>query len=206
METNKFIFPVSTRCVLSAPSGGGKTVFTRKVIDNCQTLFTHPPRRIIYTYKYPQVWFECYSDRVQFSKEVPSDLDGSYHSLVILDDLMCERQALEEAVSLFVRGSHHLNCSIFFLTQNLFASSPHFRTISLNATHFVLFKTIRGYHQIEHFGRQIFGPSTKEFMSAYKDATREAFNYLVVDLTPEQDYRLRSKIFPDESEIVYTIE
>ena len=206
MEANKFFFPVSTRCVLSAPSGGGKTVFMKKVIDNCKVLFSESPKRIIYTYKYPQPWFQNYLGCVEFTNEVPTDLNGTYHSLLILDDLMCDRHALDEAVSLFVRGSHHLNCSVFFLTQNLFASSPHFRTISLNATHFVLFKTIRGFHQIENIGRQIFGSSSKEFVNAYKDATREPYSYLMLDLTPEQNYRLRTKIFPNEEEIVYVIE
>ena len=205
METNKFVFPVSTRCVLSAPSGGGKTIFMKRVIDNCGNLFVEPPKRIIYTYKYPQPWFDNYKF-VEFTKEVPSDLDGSCHSLVILDDLVCDQHALQEAVSLFVRGSHHLNCSVFFLTQNLFACSPHFRTISLNATHFVLFKTIRGFHQIELLGRQIFGSGNKEFIKTYKDATREPYSYLLLDLTPEQEYRLRTNIFPSDEEIVYIIE
>ena len=176
METNKFVFPNSTRCVLSAPSGGGKTVFMKKVIDNCGSLFVNPPKRIIYTYKYAQPWFQDYN-YVEFTKEVPTDLDGTYHSLIILDDLVCDHRAMQEAVSLFVRGSHHLNCSVFFLTQNLFASSPHFRTISLNATHFILFKTIRGFHQVELLGRQIFGSNSKEFLKIYRT---QQINHIVI--------------------------
>jgi len=42
-------------------------------------------------------------------------------------------------------------------------------------------------------------------MEAYKDATREPYSYLLVDLRPEQDeeLRLRTDIFPGETQYVY---
>ena len=206
METNKFMFPVATRCVLSGPSASGKTMLMRNIIKHCKEIFEQTPERIIYTYKYAQPWFKEFESFVEFTKEVPTDLDGTYHSLIVLDDLICDPQAMKDAVSLFVRGSHHLKCSVFILTQNLFACSAQFRTISLNASHFILFKTVRGFHQIENFGRQVFGSQAKDFVRVYKEATSAPFSYLLLDLTPEQDYRLRSNIFPFENEIVYILE
>ena len=42
-------------------------------------------------------------------------------------------------------------------------------------------------------------------VEAYKDATREPYSYLFVDLRPEQneELRLRTNIFPDETRYVY---
>jgi len=205
MEANKFEFIHPTRCLISGPSGCGKTEFIQQVISNRFDLFTVAPKRIVYTYKYPQVWFSKFPE-VEFKKEVPNDLDPEVPSMVVLDDIVCDAVALKKCASLFVRGSHHLNTSVFFITQNLFAPSSDFRTISLNATQFVLFKTVRGIHQIELLGRQIFGSSqTQEFMDAYKDATNQPYSYLLIDLHPTQEHRLRTSIFPSEEEIIYVL-
>lgn len=204
--TNKFIFVHPTRCIVSGPSGCGKTEFIKKVIIHKDALFTTPPVRIIYTYKYPQNWFSKFQN-VEFTKEVPEQLDPSIPSLVVLDDILCDASALKMCASLFVRGSHHLNASVFFVTQNLFSSSNEFRTISLNSTQFVLFQTVRGIHQIETLGRQIYRRNNvKEFMNAYKDATAEPYSYLLLDLHPTQELRLRAHIFPNEEEHIYIIE
>jgi len=46
---------------------------------------------------------------------------------------------------------------------------------------------------------------SKFAIEAYKDATREPYSYLLVDLRTEQDedMRLRTNIFPGESQHVY---
>jgi len=42
-------------------------------------------------------------------------------------------------------------------------------------------------------------------VEAYKDATREPYSYLLVDLRPDQDevLRLRTNVFPGETHYVY---
>ena len=206
MYANKFYFKHPVRVVVSGPSASGKTEFIKKVIDYKNDLFTTPVNRVIFVYKYAQTWFGKYST-VEFTKEVPQYLDPQEASLIIIDDVVCESSALKECTSLFVRGSHHMNASVFFITQNLFAPSADYRSISLNASHFVLFKTLRGVNQIEHFGRQIFGKSeSKNFFKVYKNATEKPFTYLLLDLEPCQEYRLRTNIFPGEQEAVYILE
>ena len=84
----------------------------------------------------------------------------------------------------------------------------YFRTISFNASIFVLFKTKRGHKQVELLGRQIFGKSRlKQFLEAYRNSTAKPYGYLVIDLEIHQDFPLRSNIFPDdEEEFVYVLE
>ena len=179
----------------------------QKVIRHRDKLFTTTiPTRVLYTYKYPQTWFSDYPG-VEFVKQIPQNLNPNIPSLVVLDDLICDNTLLKECASLFVRGSHHLNASVFFITQNLFVNVCDFRTISLNANQFVLFKTVRGINQIEHLARQIYNKNeTRQFMNAYKDATRDAYSYLLLDLEPTQHFRLRSHIFPNEEEYIYVLE
>ena len=43
--------------------------------------------------------------------------------IIIIDDLMMELCNSKEVSNVFTKGSHHLNISIFFLTQNLFLKS-----------------------------------------------------------------------------------
>lgn len=42
-------------------------------------------------------------------------------------------------------------------------------------------------------------------MSAYKDATRDKFSYMLVDLSPMSDdfHRFRTKIFKNEDTVLY---
>lgn len=205
MEINKFRFKHPVRCVLTGPSFCGKTTFVRKVIEFRNQLFTVPPQRIIYTYLYPQNWFSLYP-YVTFTRDLPETLNSAVPSLLVIDDLICEPKILKKCASFFTRGSHHLNCSVFFLTQNLFLQNSDYRTVSLNASHFVLFKNLRGLQQVETLARQIFGKNAHHFMTAFKDAVSEKFGYLLLDLLPEQSVRLRTKIFPDETEEIYVLD
>jgi len=49
-------------------------------------------------------------------------------------------------------------------------------------------------------------PNRSHFaVEAYKDATREPYSYLLLDLRPEhgEDLRLRTNIFPGETHYIY---
>ena len=69
----------------------------------------------------------------------------------------------------------------------------------------VLFKNPRDASQFANLARQMFPQQSSYAVEAYKDATREPYSYLLVDLRPEQDedLRLRTNIFPDEKHYVY---
>jgi len=77
--------------------------------------------------------------------------------------------------------------------------------MSLNAHYMVLFKNPRDVSQFANLARQMYPKSSKFAVEAYRDATREPYSYLLVDLRPEQDgeLRLRTNIFPEETHYVY---
>ncbi|MES9903033.1 MAG: hypothetical protein ABW168_10155 [Sedimenticola sp.] len=148
---------------------------------------------------------------IQFFEGTPdrSDLESwrssGEHCVVILDDLMAKCSASQDISELFTTFSHHMDISVIFIVQNLFSAGKQFRTISLNAHYFVLFKNKRDELQVQTFARQICPGNVKYFMSAYKLATSPIHGSLLVDLSPNADpqYMLRSRILPGETTIVY---
>jgi hypothetical protein len=136
-------------------------------------------------------FFEGIPDYESFNDKMPR--------LIILDDLMAESG--QSVVNMFTKGSHHYNLSVMLLTQNLFLSSPGFRTISLNAHYIVVGKNPRDRNQINHLAMQLAPGNVKFIQEAYADATNTPYGYLFIDVTQKcnEELRIRSSIFPDDS-------
>jgi len=194
-----FLHPFT--CIVSGPTGCGKSSFVLRLADNVDTMIKPIPVKIIYYFTEYQSIFDRYP-HIDFRQGVPK-LDEIRNALVILDDMMLE--ADQRILNIFTRGSHHREISIVFMVQNFFNNNRHMRTISLNAQYIVLFKNPRDNSQFAHLARQLYPYNYRYAMDAYINATKEAFGYLVVDLRNEQDedLRLRTHIFPGEVQQVY---
>jgi len=190
--------------LVAGPTGSGKSTFVFKLIENADVMIRPPPSKIVYCYGEYQPSFDAYP-QVDFRRGLPDseDFDGSRPSLLIVDDLMDE--ADRSVANLFTKGSHHRNVSVVFLVQNMFHKNKYIRTISLNAHYMVLFKNPRDASQFASLARQMYPNRSTFAVEAYKDATRQPFSYLLVDLHPEQDedLRLRTNIFPGDTQYVY---
>jgi len=190
--------------LVAGPTGSGKTRFVFKLIENADVMIQPQPSKIVYCYGEYQQLFDNYAD-VDFRQGLPDlqDFDGSEPVLLIVDDLMNETD--ESVANLFTKGSHHRNASVIFLVQNLFHKNKYIRTISLNTHYMVLFKNPRDASQFASLARQMYPNKSAFAVEAYKDATREPYSYLFVDLRAEQDedLRLRTNIFPNETRYVY---
>jgi len=143
--------------------------------------------------------FRELGDKVEFIEGIPNTelLDGR-RTLLIIDDLMSETDG--RITKLFTKGSHHMNTSVVYISQNLYNKNKENRTISLNTHYLVLFKNPRDAGQISHLARQIFPDRVKYFREAYADATSHPYGYLLIDLktTTPDDLRLRTAIFPGD--------
>lgn len=163
-----------------------------------------PPERMIWCYGVYQKFFDDVKN-VEFCEGLPDieSFDGKQKTLLIIDDLMHETD--ERVSKIFTRISHHRNLSVLYLTQNLFYGSKQNRTISLNSHYLVLFKNARDATQISHLASQMYPGKSKFMVEAYRDATAKPFSYLLIDLKPDTEdrVRLRSNIFPDEQTYVY---
>ena len=137
---------------------------------------------------------------IVFQQGLPNveQFDGRTRTLLILDDLMND---VDESVStLFTRGSHHLNVSVIFITQNIFQSSKYGRTINLNAHYLILFKNPRDAAQISYLARQMYPKKSNFLIEAFNDATSRPFGYLFLDLKADTDeeIRVRTNVLPGE--------
>lgn len=191
--------------MVSGPTGCGKTQWTLKLIKYASTIIRPPPERIVWCFGVYQKEFEKV-DGVEFHEGIPNldTFDGSKKTLLILDDLMQETDS--RVTQIFTKLSHHKNVSVVYLTQNLFYGSKHNRTISLNSQYFILYKNARDANQVANLARQMYPGKSAFMVEAFKDATKQPYTYLLIDLRPESDeeVRLRTNIFPGETTYVYS--
>jgi len=142
-------------CIISGASKTGKTTFVYNLLTVKNTIFTKKPDKIILFYKYAQ---DIYNQMLElnlideliniddgFTLENITEKIEPYKkgngSMVIIDDAMTDISQDFEQV--FTNLSHHQNCSVIFLTQNMFYKDKAFRTMSLNAHYFVIMKNAR---------------------------------------------------------------
>jgi hypothetical protein len=190
---------------VAGPSSSGKTQFVFRLIRHADRLVDPPPEKIMYCYgEFQPSFLEL--PQVEFHEGLPNveSFDGRSRVLLIIDDLMNE--ADQNVCNLFTKLSHHRNVSVVFVTQNLFHRNRHVRTMNLNTHYVVLFKNPRDAGQVANLARQMYPGKSNFVVEAFRDATREPYGYLLIDLKPETEerYRIRTNIFPDdERQYVY---
>ena len=108
---------------------------------------------------------------------------------------------------LFTKFCHHLNISAIFISQNLFQSGPHARSISLNCHIIVLFSNKRDESQIRTFARQLYPKEWHRFLQVYELEMTYEYAYLIIDCMPShpREIKVRKNIFPGEIPVTYDI-
>lgn len=217
MDKISFITP--TTIGVFGPSQSGKTTFVIDLLQHKQKLFSVPPKWLLLCYN---IWQEGY-DKMKLLDA--SELEINFHlglptaeqieqltekrqpGIIILDDLMSQAVKDPYTENLFTTISHHLNVTVIYLAQNVYCQGKHARTMSLNMHYIVLFKNLRDSHQIQCLGRQIYPQQNRNFMEVYKDATKDRYSYLIIDLSPhgEDSLRLRSHIIPPKTPVIYQL-
>ena len=193
-------------CVVAGPTGSGKTRFVARLLRSAGDMIHPRPEKTVWFYgEWQAEYAKLNLNNVHFVEGLPQDsvLGSGAPTLVVIDDLISETDS--RVTKLFTKGSHHRNCSVIFITQNLFDKNKENRTITLNAHYMVLFKSPRDAMQIQHLARQMYPGRAKFMREAFEDATSKPYTYLLVDLKPDtpEELRLRAKIFPGELQEVY---
>ena len=191
--------------LVSGGRGVGKTVFTKKLLQNKSSMIQNTPKRIVWCYgKHQPALFDeliKIEPNIEYIEGIPENLSTMFNknipSLIIIDDLMDDSADNKAVSQLFTRGRHD-NMSVIFLTQNLF--HPKQRIISLNSDYMVVFKNVRDKSQFTNLAKQ-FMPNHVKFMKwVFEDATKLPHSYLFLDMKPDADekLRIRTNILPDE--------
>jgi hypothetical protein len=207
-EAIKFKHPFA--CIISGPTGSGKTSFCVRFLENLDTLCNER--------RFDGGIYWCFSEKtavprirrdVRFHEGVPDFAnERGVPRLFILDDLLNDVYS-RQVCDLFTKGSHHRNISVVLITQNLFHQVRYCRDISLNATYLVLLKNVRDKTQFTHLARQVYPEDSESLYRAYLDATRLPHGYLILDFAQDTDDRLRfrTNIFPGEGPpVIYSAE
>ena len=166
------------------PSGSGKTRLIFKMLAS-PTTFKPTLGKIYYFYKEYQHLFKEMQDKIEDIEFLPclefEMIKNLENCLLVFDDSCEEIYQEKEFVKLAVSGRHKkVNC--IFVKHNLFHQSKWSRTIDLNTTHIILFKSPRDVQQIDVFGRQL--NNTEFIRDCYKKATSEPFGHFMIDFDP----------------------
>ena len=141
---NKIIF-TNDRLFMSVvgPSGSGKTRLIFKMLAS-PTTFKPTLGKIYYFYKEYQPLFKEMQGKIEDIEFLPclefEMIKNLENCLLVFDDSCEEIYQEKEFVKLAVSGRHKkVNC--IFVKHNLFHQSKWSRTIDLNTTHIILFKS-----------------------------------------------------------------
>ena len=200
-----YLFQHPFTCVIAGPTGCGKTHLLLQILEKSNELINPKPERIIYCYSIWQDAFDKLKEKVEFHKGIFDfeEVDCTTVNLIIFDDLMAESDNIS-IQNLFTKGSHHLNTSVFLLTQNLFNKGKFSRTINLNSQYTIIFDNPRDRSQIRYLARQMFPHNSKFLVEAYNDVIKCQRGYLFLDnknTTPEE-IRIQTNII-EPIRIVY---
>ena len=202
MDPNSLKIRCPATLVASGPSGCGKSSLVGQIIQNLDKVFDRPPTQVVYCYSVYQTLFEDMKKRspvpMEFIHELSEDLRPKPRTLLILDDLQNSAKIIADY---FTKHSHHLDCDVLYITQNIFLQNDSHRTCNLNTHILVLFKNPRNSSQVVYLSRQIWPGNPKFLMEAYKEATKRAHGYLFLNLqqaTPDH-LRVRDSVFYSEA-------
>ena len=187
---NKIIF-TNDRLFMSVvgPSGSGKT----RLIFSMLASQTFYPKfeKIYYFYKEFQPIFKEMSEKlvIEFVPCLDFQMIKELRECLLVFDDSCEEIYQEKEFVKLALAGRHKNVHCIFVKHNLFHQSKLSRTIDLNTTHIILFKSPRDLQQIDHFGRQL---KKVDFLrDSYTKATSEPYGHLLVDLDPKTSECLR---------------
>src|SRR6266705_4415768 len=173
-DCNHLKFKHPFTCMVSGTTSSGKTHLVRRILSNWKYIIDIKLNRlkILWCFGQHQDLYKIPIKNVDINyyEGLPSlnDIKSIAPHVIVLDDLM--EDVKKDVVTLFTRGSHHMNISVFLIVQNLF--NPNLRTISLNSHYIIIMKGLRTTHQVEFLARQIFPGKSKSVLSAYKLATQ----------------------------------
>jgi len=195
-------------CIIAGASQSGKTVFTLNLVKNLDLIIKPAITNIVLSYTEDQPLYreiQAADSRVSLVKDFDSFTPTNGNTLIIIDDQMNDVMKDQSIHDLFIKGVHHRSVSVILITQNLFPPGKYGRTIRLNSTYLIIFKSLQFHSAVKTLGMQLFLSHKNYLYSAYQLATSKPYSYLFVNLHPNCDdkIRVRSGILPRENCIVY---
>ena len=201
------VIDTSTRLFLAivGPSGSGKTELIFKLLKG--KTFYPKFQRALYFYKEIQPLYSEKSNTdsidLTFIKFNGFDSLRNLENILLVFDDSCEEIYNDKDFVKLATAGRHQGLDVIYVKHNLFKQSRWSRTIDLNTSHIILFKSPRDIQQLDHLGRQL--NNTKFLRHCYQLATKDTYGHLLIDLDPRTSDCLRycSNITPPGPSIFY---
>ena len=201
------VIDTSTRIFMAivGPSGSGKTELILKLLMG--NTFYPKFGTVLYLYKEMQPAFSVkVSSRevnVEFMKFDGFESVRKLENFLLVFDDSCEDIYNDKEFVRLATAGRHRGIDVIYVKHNLFQQSRWSRTIDLNTSHIILFKTPRDVQQLDLLGRQL--NVSKFLRNCYELATRDSFGHLLIDLDPRTSDCLRycSNITPPGPTVFY---
>jgi hypothetical protein len=213
MDELKFKCPFTM--TVSGGTSSGKSFWIKTLLQNQEHCVDRPFKRVMYCYSVYQPLFDELRrtvPEIEFHEGLPKEefqnpdnFGSELNALVVIDDLMSELANDEELTNLFCRFSHHAYVNCVFVLQNFYHEGKEIRNVTRNSHYLVFTKSPRAMSVVQTLGRQLY-PGKKNFLTdAYTQATKKPFGYLLLDLHPATDEKLRVRegVLPDEQPLCY---
>ena len=214
VEEKELLLEYPSRLILTGPSGCSKTVTAIKMAENWPKLFQKPFSRIILIYSIYQPVYEklrnlC--DSFTMLNGLPENFVSEYltnykdgMTLLFIDDFDIYMNK-GSFCDYWTKFSHHYNISIIYTIQELYLPYKFRRTICLNSTGLMIFKSIRGRVSLKCLGNDLYGEDKQFLLKCYNDACATPHSSLFLDMTQTcPDYlRVRGNIMPDSERTCY---
>ena len=186
------------------PSGSGKTELIFKLLKG--STFYPKFEKIFYFYKEHQPLFPTIQKEIkgiEFLKYSGFEITKKLSDCLLVYDDSCEEIFNDQEFVKLATSGRHRRINIIYVKYNLFQQSKWSRTIDLNTTHIILFKSLRDIQQIDYLGKQL--NCLEQLREAYKLATSEPYGHLIIDLDPKTTEVLRfaSNLIGPEPSIFY---
>ena len=127
------------------------------------------------------------SRRLRFPryKVIVNDLNEvlSVENFLLVFDNSCEEIFNDKEFHKVETAGRHRSIRVIYVKHNLFQQSKCSRTIDLNTTHIIFFKSPRYMQQITYIGKQL--NNSRFFKESYGLATKSPFGQLLIDLEPK---------------------
>ncbi len=187
---NKIIFTEDRLFMdVVGPSGCGKTdlIYNMLVGDTFYPKF----EKIYYFYQQIQPIYTKMQTllNIEFVPCIDFDMIETLENCLLIFDDSCEEIYNNKKFAKIATSGRHKDVHVIFVKHNLYHQSKQSKTIDLQSTHVILFRSPRDASQIEVLGRQL---NDVSFIKAcYKKAIEEPYGHLLIDFDTKTSEGLR---------------
>ncbi len=190
---NKIIF-TNERLFMAmvGPSGSGKTQLIFDMLRG-DTFWPNIKKVYFFYQEYQPLYDTMQHDLpldIQFVSVIDFDMIEQIENALLIFDDSCEDIYNEKRFLKLAVSGRHKKVGIIYVKHNLFHQSKQSKTIDLQNTHVILFKSPRDENQIAYLGKQL-GTQNNFLLDCYKKATSVSYGHLLIDFDPKTSDCLR---------------